>query len=118
LKETDTLPAEKVKYISDLDCSGKFQKPKLYPDDLAFVQFSSGSTGDPKGIMLTHHNLMVNMDAIHIGLDIQHSDSTGNWMPLFHDMGLIGYHLTPIYCVHNQFHIETIDFIKNPWFMA
>ncbi|MHC1778077.1 MAG: AMP-binding protein [Lentimicrobium sp.] len=114
LKEAEGLPAEKVKYISDLNFSGNFTEPGLYPDDLAFVQFSSGSTGDPKGVILTHLNLMVNINAIHIGLDLQHSDKTGNWMPLFHDMGLIGYHLTPVYCVHNQFHIETIDFIKNP----
>jgi acyl-CoA synthetase (AMP-forming)/AMP-acid ligase II len=114
LKDTDGLPIEKVKYAGKLDCSGTFSEPELQPGDLAFIQFSSGSTGDPKGIMLTHHNLMVNMDAIRIGLDAQHSDSTGNWMPLFHDMGLVGYHLTPIYLTHNQFHIETIDFIKNP----
>ncbi len=112
--ETDELLTKKVKHISDLDTSGEFIRPILHPEDLAFIQFSSGSTGDPKGIMLTHHNLMVNMDAIHIGLDVEHCDSTGNWMPLFHDMGLIGYHLTPIYVTHNQFHIETIDFIKNP----
>jgi len=114
ITETDDLPAEKIKHSGDLNCSGSFTEPRLHPDDLAFVQFSSGSTGDPKGIMLTHHNLMVNMDAIRIGLNLQHCDSTGNWMPLFHDMGLIGYHLTPIYLTHNQFHIETIDFIKNP----
>ncbi|MBK7214374.1 MAG: AMP-binding protein [Bacteroidales bacterium] len=84
------------------------------PGDLAFIQFSSGSTGDPKGIQLTQRNLMVNMNSIANGLRLVHSDATCNWMPLYHDMGLIGYHLTPIYFTHNQFHIETIDFIKNP----
>ena len=114
MTETDGLPAEKVKHVNDLDCSGNFETPHLQPGDLAFVQFSSGSTGDPKGIMLTHHNLMVNMDAIRIGLDLHFPDRTGNWMPLFHDMGLIGYHLVPLYCSIYQFHTETIDFIKNP----
>jgi acyl-CoA synthetase (AMP-forming)/AMP-acid ligase II len=85
-----------------------------HPEDLAFIQFSSGSTGSPKGIMLSHQNLSVNMNSIAIGLDLQHSDHTGNWMPLYHDMGLIGYHLTPIYVIFHQYHIETIDFIKNP----
>jgi acyl-CoA synthetase (AMP-forming)/AMP-acid ligase II len=112
--ETDELLTKKVKHISDLDTSGEFIRPTIYPEDLAFVQFSSGSTGDPKGIMLTHHNLMVNMDAIRIGLDLHFPDRTGNWMPLFHDMGLIGYHLVPLYCSIYQYHIETIDFIKNP----
>jgi acyl-CoA synthetase (AMP-forming)/AMP-acid ligase II len=83
-------------------------------DDLAFIQFSSGSTGDPKGIMLTHRNLAANMSAIKTGLQLSSNDHTGNWMPLYHDMGLIGYHLTPIFTLSSQYHIETIDFIKNP----
>ncbi len=84
------------------------------PSDTAFIQFSSGSTGDPKGIMLSHENLIYNMNSIATGLHLTHNDHTGNWMPLFHDMGLIGYHLTPIFYTHNQYHIETTDFIKNP----
>jgi acyl-CoA synthetase (AMP-forming)/AMP-acid ligase II len=84
------------------------------PEDIAFIQFSSGSTGDPKGIMLTHRNLSVNMNSIKAGLELNPDDRTGNWMPLYHDMGLIGYHLTPIYTLSGQYHIETIDFIKNP----
>lgn len=83
-------------------------------DDLAFIQFSSGSTGEPKGIMLTQGNLCANMNSIKIGLQLNPSDRTGNWMPLYHDMGLIGYHLTPIFTLSSQYHIETIDFIKNP----
>ena len=114
MEDTGGLPEGKVRHTGDLDCTGMYAEPLLSPDDLAFIQFSSGSTGDPKGIMLTHRNLMVNMDAIRIGLDLHFPDHTGNWMPLFHDMGLIGYHLTPLYCMIYQLHIETIDFIKNP----
>jgi len=104
----------KVCYRNQLDCSGSYPVPVLKPHDLAFIQFSSGSTGDPKGIMLTHYNLMVNLDAIRIGLDLHFPDHVGNWMPLFHDMGLIGYHLTPMYCITRQFHLDTIDFIMKP----
>lgn len=114
MTDTGGLPAGKVRHTGELDCSGPFTEPVLIPEDLAFIQFSSGSTGDAKGIMLTHNNLMVNMDAIRVGLDLHFPDRTGNWMPLFHDMGLIGYHLVPIYCSIYQYHIETIDFIKNP----
>jgi len=114
MKDSGDLPEDKVKHIEELDCSGAYPDPILKPDDLAFIQFSSGSTGDPKGIMLTHKNLMVNMEAIRIGIDIHYPDNMGNWMPLFHDMGLIGYHITPLYCMVFQYQIETIDFIMKP----
>jgi acyl-CoA synthetase (AMP-forming)/AMP-acid ligase II len=78
-------------------------------NDLAFIQFSSGSTGEPKGIMLTHSNIALNIEGIIQGIDLQPTDNGGNWMPLYHDMGLIGYHLTPIVAPCNQFHIHTID---------
>jgi acyl-CoA synthetase (AMP-forming)/AMP-acid ligase II len=114
VKDTCELLERKIKHKDELVVAGAFPEPRLTPDDLAFIQFSSGSTGDPKGIMLSHSNLMVNMDAIRIGLGINYIDKFGNWMPLFHDMGLIGYHLTPIYCSVSQCHIETLDFIMNP----
>jgi acyl-CoA synthetase (AMP-forming)/AMP-acid ligase II len=114
VKET-CLPLEgKIKHKAELVCTGPFPKPDLNTDDLAFIQFSSGSTGDPKGVMLTHNDLMVNMDAIRLGTDSHYPDHWGNWMPLFHDMGLIGWHITPIYSMIFQSHIETLDFIMNP----
>lgn len=112
--EYGDLPVDKIINTDHLNFEGTYPKPDLKPDDLAFIQFSSGSTGDPKGISLTHHNLMVNMDAIRIGLNLHYPDHIGNWMPLFHDMGLIGYHLTPLYSLSFQYQIETIDFIMNP----
>ena len=114
IRDTGVFPGEKVKHAGELECEGTYPVPVINPDDLAFIQFSSGSTGEPKGIMLTHRNLMVNMDAIRIGLELHYPDNIGNWMPLFHDMGLIGYHLTPMYSIAFQYHIDTIDFIMNP----
>ncbi|MFZ4520172.1 MAG: AMP-binding protein [Bacteroidales bacterium] len=112
--DSGNLPSEKVRHRADLDCTGSFPKPVLNTNDLAFIQFSSGSTGDPKGIMLTHGNLMVNMDGIRTGLNVHYPDRTGNWMPLYHDMGLIGYHFTPMYSLSDQYQVETIDFIMKP----
>ncbi len=63
------------------------------PSDVAFIQYSSGSTGSPKGVMLTHENLVINCQAIIQGLEATPADSTLSWMPITHDMGLIGFHL-------------------------
>lgn len=114
IHDSGVLPDGKIIHRDALHCTGDYSVPMLKPENLAFVQFSSGSTGDPKGIMLSHLNLMVNMDAIRIGLDAYYPHKIGNWMPLFHDMGLVGYHLTPIFCNINQYHLETTDFIMKP----
>ena len=63
------------------------------PDSLAFIQYSSGSTGEPKGVLLTHRNLCANIDSIHVAGAYSDRDVTLSWMPLSHDMGLIGFHL-------------------------
>lgn len=108
------VPEMRFITTGSLNTHGTLALVPIDANDLAFIQFSSGSTGDPKGIMLTHYNIMVNLDAINVGLAIKPGDVIGNWMPLFHDMGLVGYHLAAIYTSLEQWHIETIDFIKNP----
>ena len=63
------------------------------PDRLAFIQYSSGSTGDPKGVLLTHRNLCANIASISEAAGYSDRDVMLSWMPLSHDMGLIGFHL-------------------------
>ncbi len=82
--------------------------------DVAFIQFSSGSTGSPKGVVLTHSNLLTNIKAIARCSNLTKEDSTLGWMPLTHDLGLIGFHLTPIYLGINQYLIPTSAFIRRP----
>ena len=89
--------------------------PVIFPGDLALIQFSSGSTGDPKGVMLTHRNILCNIEDITKGIKIVPEDRSVNWMPLYHDMGLVGFHITPVYNGCSHFLIEPSDFIKNPF---
>ena len=58
--------------------------------DYALIQYTSGSTGDPKGVLLSHANLMANIRAIAAGIDLRPTDVAVSWLPLYHDMGLIG----------------------------
>ncbi|MDP2379309.1 MAG: AMP-binding protein, partial [Pseudohongiella sp.] len=72
-------------------------KPALSPDSLAFLQYTSGSTGDPKGVMVSHGNLMANQEAIKQGFGHTGHTTVVGWLPLYHDMGLIGNLLQPLY---------------------
>ncbi|HYF81967.1 MAG TPA: amino acid adenylation domain-containing protein [Clostridia bacterium] len=83
-------------------------------NDIAFIQFSSGSTGEPKGVVLTHENLITNMAAITKAVGITSQDSSFGWMPLTHDLGLIGFHLTPLFAGINQYIMPTVFFITHP----
>src|SRR5688572_4171758 len=77
--------------VEDISKAGQVHAAR--PDDMAFIQFSSGSTSEPKGVVLTHRNILVNArgsgEAAHWG----ETDTCVTWMPLTHDMGLIGMHI-------------------------
>ncbi|MFH1160392.1 MAG: AMP-binding protein [bacterium] len=88
--------------------------PQLNTGDLALIQFSSGSTGDPKGVMLSHKNIITNIRDIITGIWLTENDISVSWLPLYHDMGLIGFQITPTLAGCQQYFIEPADFIKNP----
>jgi acyl transferase domain-containing protein/acyl-CoA synthetase (AMP-forming)/AMP-acid ligase II/acyl carrier protein len=84
--------------------------------DIAYIQFSSGSTGDPKGVVLTHKNLLTNLRANIKGLGEPERgiDRYFSWMPLTHDMGLIGFHLTPMAAGWEHTLMAPRVFIRSP----
>jgi acyl-CoA synthetase (AMP-forming)/AMP-acid ligase II/acyl carrier protein len=84
------------------------------PDDLAFIQYSSGSTSDPKGVCLTHANLCANVRAIIEATRWNDQDRSLSWMPLTHDMGLIGYHLSVMAAGMDHAVMDTNVFVRRP----
>lgn len=107
--------ASKTLFIDELlQSSGQGTIQSSKSDSIAFVQFSSGSTGDPKGVILSHENLLTNIYAIIRCSEWSHDDRILSWMPLTHDLGMIGCHLAPIVRNMNQFHIPTPLFIRRP----
>jgi fatty-acyl-CoA synthase len=83
--------------------------------DLAFLQFTSGSTSRPKGVMVTHENLSVNSHAIMFdGLKSTPADRGVSWLPLYHDMGLIGFVIAPLYALVQVMFLPTMSFIRRP----
>ena len=89
---------------------------KVALDDTCFLQFTSGSTSRPKGVVLTHANLAANVKAIMPqGLGIRDSvDSGASWLPLYHDMGLIGFVIAPLYHVNTITFLPPLLFLKRP----
>src|SRR5712672_658638 len=107
---------ERVIFSSELRGDVPLIDPPPHPadEDLAFLQFTSGSTSAPKGVVVTHGNLIANSKAIlHDGLQWRPGDVTVSWLPLYHDMGLIGMVLCPVVVHMPAVYIPTISFIKN-----
>jgi acyl-CoA synthetase (AMP-forming)/AMP-acid ligase II/aryl carrier-like protein len=101
-----------VESITDISRPGKLYRPA--PEDLAFIQFSSGSTSEPKGVMLTHGNLIANAQGATAVGKYNDQDITLSWMPLTHDMGLIGFYLIQF---ANRVHINLMPtelFVRRP----
>ncbi|MFG1312281.1 amino acid adenylation domain-containing protein [Xanthobacter autotrophicus] len=85
-----------VEDVADGDGAG-FVLPRPRPSDIAFLQYTSGSTSTPKGVMVSHGNLIANEVAIRAGFSILPDKTILSWLPLYHDMGLIGGLLQPLF---------------------
>ncbi len=100
--------------ISDIKPADAGEIAKVSAEDTAFIQYSSGSTSDPKGVVLTHSNLCHHLRAISEGIRWTEDDRSLSWMPLTHDMGLIGYHLSAFTAGMDHAVMDTSVFVRRP----
>ncbi|MBG0830937.1 fatty acyl-AMP ligase [Planomonospora sp. ID67723] len=102
---TDTL---------DLPDPGAWTEPEIGPDTLAYMQYTSGSTSEPRGVMLTHANLLHNENEIWRAIGSPEEGVGVGWLPHYHDMGLIGMLLQPIYAGGDLYFASPISFVMRP----
>lgn len=88
--------------------------PCIEEDSIAFIQYSSGSTRNPKGIMLSHGNLVNNLNIMYTAFELYRVDNIVSWLPPYHDLGIIGQILTALYIGKTANMISPMTFINNP----
>ena len=104
----------------DLGVAEKYQDFAVSSQDLAFLQYTSGSTAEPKGVKIAHHNLLHNLEAIHNCFGHSTNSRGVIWLPPYHDMGLIGGILQPLYGDFPVTLMSPLMFLQNPlrWLKA
>jgi acyl-CoA synthetase (AMP-forming)/AMP-acid ligase II len=86
----------------------------IEPQDIAFLQYTSGSTSEPKGVMITHGNLAHNLTIITNELEAGTDTIVASWLPQYHDMGLIGSYLGIGYCGGTGYYMSPLSFLQRP----
>ncbi len=99
---------------------GSYRAPVLGPQDIALLQYTSGSTGNPKGVVLTHANLLTNIRTMGEAVQANSTDVFVSWLPLYHDMGLIGAWLGSLYYAARLVIMSPLAFLLRPqrWLWA
>jgi 8-amino-7-oxononanoate synthase len=99
-----------------LDCASDWRDPAVSAEDIAMLQYTSGSTSAPKGVILSHRNLLHNLSLIRAAFPVRHApDDVGVfWLPPFHDMGLIGGILQPCYVGRGAVLMSSATFLQRP----
>jgi acyl-CoA synthetase (AMP-forming)/AMP-acid ligase II len=122
LSQVPDLESLKWSMTDELDegAAEEWTPPKITDQSLAYLQYTSGSTSDPKGVMITHRNVLDNLEDFRTS--VQHTPETSlvSWLPHFHDMGLVYGVLMPIYCGIPGYLMSPASFIQQPmrWLQA
>jgi fatty-acyl-CoA synthase len=89
--------------------------PTIEPDDIAYIQYTSGSTRFPRGVVIKHHAAMANIRGMVVdGLRIDSNDRLAAWLPFYHDMGLVGFVLVPVAAQISVDYLDTKNFAMRP----
>ncbi len=110
-----------VSTVADLAVpGGQFARPAVTADATAFLQYTSGSTGNPKGVVLSHANLLANVRAMWRGSRVSRADTFMSWLPLYHDLGLIGACIGSLYVGYRLALLSPLEFLAKPsnWLWA
>lgn len=114
----DEMDNDEIHWIDtdniSLDMAEKWSFPEINEDTIAFLQYTSGSTSNPKGVMVSHKNLIHNEKVISISISSNEKDVIVNWLPLYHDMGLIGNVLKAVYIGATSIIMSPNDFLQKP----
>jgi acyl-CoA synthetase (AMP-forming)/AMP-acid ligase II len=109
---------EQMRWINtaeiDLNLADEWVDPQVDKDRLAYLQYTSGSTSTPKGVMLTHYNLMHHSRYLQQACGYDTKSVTVTWMPYFHDYGLVEGTIVPLYNGHPCYVMSPFSFIKRP----
>ena len=113
---SDRIPSMRaVVSVDELPDGGELSLGTASDSDLVFLQFTSGSTSAPRGVRVTHGSLWANAQAIMVdGLNASDEDRGVSWLPLYHDMGLIGFVMSPLVTRTSVTFLSTLDFLKRP----
>lgn len=97
-----------------------WQRPDVQPDDIAFIQYTSGSTSRPRGVVVTHANVLHNSESIRRSFGCSPLEVCVSWLPFHHDMGLIGHVLQSLYTAMPNYLLSPMDFLGDPlrWLSA
>ena len=109
-----SFEARAWEYLVDIVPADGTTLPAADPDEIAYLQYSSGSTRFPHGVSVTHRALLDNLRGHGVGLLMQDSDRVISWLPWYHDMGLVGCMLSPLANQMSVDYLRTEDFARRP----